>query len=73
MKTKKRLEKPMKTLCNLWYYSLLYTELPKVGPRWCHAGFHNKLTGSFAFVGCKSSLSHLALTIPSLAPSSVAL
>lgn len=40
--------------------SLLYTDLPKVGPQWCHAGSHNKLIGSFAFVGCKSSLSHFA-------------
>lgn len=53
--------------------SLLYTDLPKVGPQWCHAGFHNKLIGSFAFVGCKSSLSHFALSIPSLPLSSVAL
>lgn len=57
----KPIEKPTKTLCRLCYNSLPCSDLPKVRPWWHHAGFHNKLIGSFAFVGCRTSLSHFAL------------
>lgn len=59
----KTLEKPIKPLCRLCCYSLPCSDLPKVRPWWPHAGFHNKLIGSFC-LGCKSSLSHFALWLP---------